>query len=77
MSKHQWLSNESITVDDDGDTHVTVTTSAMEMYAVLRGAAVLARDEGMVGTADRLQADADRMRLLSAVAATVTVEVKS
>ena len=52
MSDHQWLHNEEGPV---------ITTSKLEMTAVLRCAASLADHEGMHNTADRLRADATRV----------------
>ena len=49
MSGHQWLHNEAGFV---------LTTSILEMTAVLNCAASLADKEGMHGTADRLRNDA-------------------
>lgn len=52
MSDHQWLHGENENV---------VTSSRIEMLAVLRCAASLARKEGMKHTAARLENDADRI----------------
>ena len=57
MSDHQWLHNEEGPV---------ITTSILEMTAVLTCAASLADKEGMHNTADRLRNDANRVAELHA-----------
>ena len=56
MSDHQWLHNEEGPI---------ITTSKLEMTAVLRCAATLADHEGMHHTAERLRNDANRIDALS------------
>lgn len=67
MSRHQWIHKEKGNV---------LEVTRLEMTAVLRCAASLARKEGMYRTADRLLNDADRVAELIDQHGTVVVIVK-
>jgi hypothetical protein len=68
MSKHQAISDTTVTVDG-----IELTMSATELFSVLHCASKLASIEGMHGTAERLATDAALVRRYSKDIKTIKV----